>query len=115
MPIDKRELSTTPEFIVILLFGFFFFSDLNIFSYFYPDLDIKHLKIKTFLPPLPSSEKTLIINLISLLFQSPRLQESSEDCSRLALKIHVSKVILTMTFSNIFLLNILSLILIATL
>lgn len=66
------------------------FSDLDIFGYFYSDSDIKHLKIKSLLPP---SEKNLIINFISLLFRSPLLQGSFEDCSKLPLKIHVSQAI----------------------
>jgi len=36
-----------------------------------------------------------MINVISFLFQSPWVQESSEDGGRLSLKIRVSKVILT--------------------
>lgn len=87
-------------------------SDLDILGYFYSDSDIKHLKIKSFFPP--SEKKNLIINFISLLFWSPLLQGSFEDYS-LPLKIHVSQVIWTMTFSNSFILNIIHLILIATL
>lgn len=46
-----------------------FFFDLDRFGYFYSDLDIEHLNTRLLLP-CPNLKKPIIINFISLLFQS---------------------------------------------